>query len=287
MRYQLLYPGFKKKAVTFSYDDGVIQDKKLIEIFNKYQVKATFNLNVGQSGKEKIRIDKYGNEIDCSHLDLKENKAIYDGHEIANHTNHHPHLETISKEEQYSEFESNIKELEKIFGRKVFGAAYPYGTFDENSIQVQQKLKIEYDRTTRSTYSFALPYNWLTWNPTIHHRDENILEYVKKFLSTNDELALLYIWGHAYEFAIDHNFDLMEEICKELKANNDIAYMTNHEIYEYANACSLTYYRYEKDINGNPLYEKFYNRGNVDVYIEVENQLLVVPKNGEITYVRK
>ena len=33
------------KAITFSYDDGVTQDKRLIEIFNKYGLKATFNLN--------------------------------------------------------------------------------------------------------------------------------------------------------------------------------------------------------------------------------------------------
>lgn len=30
------YPGGKAKAVTFSYDDGVRQDKRLSEIFNRY-----------------------------------------------------------------------------------------------------------------------------------------------------------------------------------------------------------------------------------------------------------
>ena len=33
-----------KKAVTFSFDDGVVFDKKLIDIFNKYGIKGTFNL---------------------------------------------------------------------------------------------------------------------------------------------------------------------------------------------------------------------------------------------------
>ena len=33
----------KKKAVTFSFDDGVTQDIRLIEIFNKYGLKGTFN----------------------------------------------------------------------------------------------------------------------------------------------------------------------------------------------------------------------------------------------------
>lgn len=35
----------KFKAITFSFDDGVTQDIRLIEILNKYGLKATFNLN--------------------------------------------------------------------------------------------------------------------------------------------------------------------------------------------------------------------------------------------------
>ena len=40
----------KLKAVTFSFDDGVTQDKRLIEILNKYNLKATFNLNSAYLG---------------------------------------------------------------------------------------------------------------------------------------------------------------------------------------------------------------------------------------------
>ena len=41
----------KMKALTFSYDDGVTQDKRLIEMFNKYDLKCTFNLNSELLGK--------------------------------------------------------------------------------------------------------------------------------------------------------------------------------------------------------------------------------------------
>ena len=37
--------GGKCKAVTFSYDDGVRQDARLIALFDKYGLKATFNIN--------------------------------------------------------------------------------------------------------------------------------------------------------------------------------------------------------------------------------------------------
>ena len=33
------YPDGKAKAVTFSYDDGNVQDKRLAELFDKYGMK--------------------------------------------------------------------------------------------------------------------------------------------------------------------------------------------------------------------------------------------------------
>ena len=50
----MCFPNFKEKAVTFSYDDGVIYDKKLIEIFNRYGLKGTFNLSSGKFGKGRV-----------------------------------------------------------------------------------------------------------------------------------------------------------------------------------------------------------------------------------------
>ena len=50
MSFVLLYPGFKKKAVTFSYDDGILQDKTTVSILKNHHRKGTFNLNYGQSG---------------------------------------------------------------------------------------------------------------------------------------------------------------------------------------------------------------------------------------------
>lgn len=37
----------KRKAVTFSYDDGVTQDQRLIALLGKYGLKAIFNINSG------------------------------------------------------------------------------------------------------------------------------------------------------------------------------------------------------------------------------------------------
>ena len=43
----------KAKALTLSYDDGVIQDIRLANLFSEYGIKATFNLiSEGFAGEE-------------------------------------------------------------------------------------------------------------------------------------------------------------------------------------------------------------------------------------------
>ena len=37
----------QNKFFTLSYDDGITQDKRLVKIFNKYGIRATFNINSG------------------------------------------------------------------------------------------------------------------------------------------------------------------------------------------------------------------------------------------------
>ena len=52
---QYLYPQGKRLALTFSYDDGQIFDRRLAQIFREYGMKATFHLNSGKLGAENLR----------------------------------------------------------------------------------------------------------------------------------------------------------------------------------------------------------------------------------------
>ena len=75
----------KKKAVTFSYDDGVTQDIRLIELLNQYGLKCTFNLNSETLGK-KGTLTRVGKRISFYTIHPEDVKYIYDGHEVAVHT---------------------------------------------------------------------------------------------------------------------------------------------------------------------------------------------------------
>lgn len=81
----------KRKILTFSFDDGVTQDIKLVKLFNRDGIRGTFNINSECLGKKAELI------IDNKHIahnKLKEEdiKYVYREHEIAAHTLTHPNL---------------------------------------------------------------------------------------------------------------------------------------------------------------------------------------------------
>ena len=270
MNFKLLYPNFKSKAVTFSFDDGSLHDIKLIEILNKYNLKATFNLNSNLSDTHKFR-----NDIDCSILDLSKFKDIYKGHEISTHTYNHPHLEDLNKEEIKEEYLKDINSLGKTFGlENIKGSAYPYGTYSLETLEVLNELNIKYSRTTRSISNFNLPFNFLLWNPTTHYLNERVNLLTQKFKTTNEELALYYLWGHSYELAVHNKFDKFESLCKELSNIQDAYFATNIEIYDYVNSANLVYYRNKK----------FVNPSKLDVYLEVNNEKILIKKESSFDY---
>ena len=160
MRAEMLFPEGKRKALTFSYDDGTIYDRELVKMMNTYGMKGTFNLNSGLFSKEEMaEID--GKEIDFSRIDEKEVKALYKGHEVASHTMTHPSLTSISLNMGMAEILKDRLELEKLSGQEVTGFAYPFGVYNEIIEELLCECGISYARTVESTMDFDLPQEFL------------------------------------------------------------------------------------------------------------------------------
>lgn len=224
----------KMKAVTFSYDDGVTQDRRLMEIFNKYGLKATFNLNSGLLGTAGSLVRE---NVTIAHAKprAEEVRAIYAGHEIAAHTLTHPSLKTLPDEEIIRQVEEDRLALSELAGYEVVGMAYPNGTayIDDRTVEViRRHTGIRYARTTTSTGNFNRQTNLLEFNPTVYHHNhwEEMFCLAEEFLVLKpEEPKLFYIWGHAYEFDIYNDWGKMEDFCRLISGKDDIFYGTNRE----------------------------------------------------------
>lgn len=266
-----LFPGATKKAFTLSYDDGITQDRKLLEIFNRYNLKATFNLNSGIQGKEgSFTI----NDISIRRLDKEELVSLYKGHEIAIHGLTHLSLPDIPRELVVREILEDKKNHEEMLGRPVRGLAYPYGTYNEEVFQVLNSLGVAYGRTVNNHKSFSLPTNWLKWNPTAHHNDPDLMKLAKAFLESNPPgLQLFYLWGHSYEFDLDNNWNVIEHFCEYISNKKDIWYATNIEIREYIDALDRLQFSAELS--------SVYNPSAISIWLEVNGNNTEI-KPGEI-----
>lgn len=224
----------KNKAVTFSYDDGITQDKRLIELFNKYGLKCTFNINSGLLGQDGY-LDREGERVTHIKVKPEEVRSLYAGHEIAAHTLTHPALRDCSDEEILRQVEEDRLRLSELAGYEVVGMAYPGGTgcIGTSDKIIREKTGIKYARTTTSTYNFDLQDDLILFNPTVYHHTEwdAMFSLGRKFLElTPDKPQLFYIWGHSFEFDIHNTWDRMEEFCKMISGIEDIFYGTNKEV---------------------------------------------------------
>lgn len=236
------YPHGKKKALTMSYDDGQVFDRKLVEIFNRYGIKGTFNLNSGKFGAE-------------PYVSKDEIKKLYEGHEVAVHTVDHPYLTLIPKEELVYQIMEDRKNLETLVGYQVRGMAYPFGDYSHALAKELKAFGIEYSRTVNSTRSFRIPSNFLEWHPTCHH-DQDVIQKLKEFKDVPEweQMPLFYVWGHSFEFDRNGNWDLIEEFCKMASFDETVWYATNIEILDYLNALKSLKFSADGSIVFNPTF---------------------------------
>ena len=241
MKNFMLFPGGKQKALTLSYDDGVQQDIRFIEILDKYGIKCTFNIN-GSAFEEEERTYPEGQvHRRMARREALEvyNKAIANGHEVATHGYTHPYLDRIPSETVAYEIVEDRKQLEDMFGKIIKGHAYPFGTTADHVVDTLRSCGILYARTTAATKRFDIPTDWLRMPSTCHHNAPELMQLVDQFLNeiTRQPFPkLFYLWGHTYEFEGSNNWEVIEKFCEAIGNRDDVWYANNMQVYEYVEA---------------------------------------------------
>jgi peptidoglycan/xylan/chitin deacetylase (PgdA/CDA1 family) len=225
----------KKKAITFSFDDGVMQDIRAIEILDKYGLRGTFNLNSGRFGAQ-YPYEANNRRVERVIVEPTQVKQVYKNHEVAVHTITHFNLTELPDSCIVWQVEEDRKMLECLTGNPITCMAYPCGGVnndDRVAEIIKNQTQIRFARTTVSTYSFVLQENLLQFNPTIHFGSERIFELAEEFLFLKvDEPKLFYIWGHTYELDAEEGaWERFEKLCKMISGKDDIFYGTNGEVF--------------------------------------------------------
>jgi len=271
----LRFPGFRNKALTLSYDDGAVWDKKLVEIMDRHGLKGTFNLNSGRIAAEAGKGGFTGEEI----------LSLYGpgGHEIAVHGVRHLSLAEVDPAIAADDVLSDRKAWEKLTGHPVRGMAYANGSYNDKVAEILRNCGIVYSRTTVSTERFDLPEDWLRLPATCHHNNPRLMELAKAFLETPEPSyywarhpRLFYLWGHSFEFNNNGNWNVIEEFAAYMSGHDGVWYATNMEIYEYVQAYRNLVFGANDDFVCNP--------GAVDVYIDHYGKQYVIPAGKQVNF---
>ena len=116
----------EKKQIAISFDAAWGNDdtEQLIKILKEYDVPATFFV-VG------AWVDKYPDSV----------KQLSDaGHQVQNHSNTHPYMTSLSREQMIDELESCNKKIENVTGKCPTLFRPPYGDYDNAVIEATESI---------------------------------------------------------------------------------------------------------------------------------------------------
>ena len=259
------FPEGRAKVFTMSYDDGVYQDIRLVEIMNKNGLKGAFNINSGA-------ISKTDATKGYERLSVKQIQELYipNGHEIALHTHTHPTLVDLPSENIAFEYIKDKEILEEITGGIIRGSAYPNSRYNEKVLTVLKSCGIAYARGGEETKSFELPSDWLQIKNTVRHGNPRLFEMADSFIeltpAAHIPCAMFYLMGHSYEFDNDNNWEVIEKFAELMGGHKDIWYATSIEIYDYINAYKALRFNLSQTIAENPTSTDIWVNKNGKIY---------------------
>lgn len=300
MKLLWFFPGFKKKAVSFSFDDGYYagQDEKMLDLLREHGMKATFNLCPDR----------------LEAIEAEEHRMRYAGFEITNHTKYHPYplanypqemikpyvgedadgkgislyqrgdaYAFLAEPEDYCAcIAAGHDELCRIFGEDaVCGFVWPgrgWEPYEELKAYAESRYAMIRSTNSRPFLedgTFSLPENWQAWHYNANHT--NIMERAQAFsslpLGDEDNMAWLCAGVHAKDYFSKENnaaYQSEEQLTKALSLLGGRAeefwYAGNREICDYMTAL--------KGLSVTQNTVK--NQSNLTVYISIDGKKITL-----------
>ena len=307
MKIEKFYPGFTKKAITFTIDDGnVVLDRKFIDIVKPAGIFGTFNLST-------VNLDKFSKE---------EYRNLYSGFGIANHCKFHPFafepgIEYKISEEPFDKDTANPEliyktqvsgmylqmrtrgwlriadktgylnlvddgksDLEEVFGKgSIKSYVWPY--FEQKDSTILDEIVKKGYRSIRKTgevkdsTGYALPEDRMRWSYNANHA--SLLEEAEKYDKyeiTDGELKYFAFGVHSHDFENNDCWWILEEFAQKYgNRREDFYYASVDDIFDYEDAIKALVVEEGKVVNNS----------NLPIYLKMDEEYLIIEANSSIS----
>ena len=206
-----------KLKVCTCWDDGVLNDERLVGLLRKHGAKATFNLNPGLMSETRgvrewaaPRSPGWSHlGFRCGKLSLRDIPEVYAGFQLASHCWCHENAGSMPDDEWIESALRARRYLEDAVQRPCTGFAWPCGVTTPGTIAKLREAGFEYGRTTRYAEDV------LAENPEPMALRSSCHFLSGDFWRRYDEAkargGVFYFWGHSYEiFEYDPLWDQLE-----------------------------------------------------------------------------
>jgi hypothetical protein len=239
--------------ITTSWDDGHPLDMKLLELLEKYNLKATFYIPLSNSE----------NPV----MEKNAMRELSNFQEVGCHTLSHIYLNGLN----YKEAEFEITEckvlMEEIIGKQIDAFCFPGGKFSDRDLLLVKKAGYLFARTTKllaiSNPQFKLmntsiqAYNHSSVTLLLHcilnlnmlpirsnwffmNFNRNFLKLAEHYISANLELnSVFHVWGHSYEIEQYNLWHQVEDLFKMISSYHQATFLNNTETWKSINSIPL------------------------------------------------
>ncbi|MBQ8322311.1 MAG: InlB B-repeat-containing protein [Clostridia bacterium] len=313
------YPGFVRKAVTFTIDDGVVaEDKMFLDIVRPAGIIGTFNIySTNRATAVEYLMQYKGYEIanhhqlhclpwrddfDFSTIEIKDEifnsntadvaymyKSTTEGmyyidYKHFNPATKSPYWHPIANDETYIKYIDITKNnIEKLFGEgSCVGFAYPHGVLSKNIKQYLQDAGYLYARRTgnlKDSTGFALPADRYAW--TYNADVSCLLDVMAQYdaLPDSGELKFFSFGVHSADFKGKWNV-LQEFADKYGNRPDEFYYASNRDIFEYEDAVKAL--EIIETENGDVIEVEIKNDSDIAVFITVNGEKTIIHPHSSL-----
>ena len=271
----LRFPGGREKALSFTFDDGCVEDRRLLDKIGELGLRATCNLNS----------DWFELVLPYNRRpDAEETLSAHDREyvEVACHGAKHADCMRMDGPSFLWDAMKDRAKLEEMFRHPITGYAYPQGAVTESAKRDLELAGFEYARGVGFYGNFDLPRDLYNIQGTIDLLGGGTDELIDRFLALKCDT---WIWGdtdakffemfvHSYSIDSEDKWALAFSRLEKLAGRDDLWYATNIEVVRYIKAYRSLIFSLE--------HEYVYNPSALDMWIFTENGGAMIPAGAAI-----
>jgi peptidoglycan/xylan/chitin deacetylase (PgdA/CDA1 family) len=213
--------------VIQTWDDGVCEDVRLIDVLRRHGAKATFCLNPGLYQNERsFGWMHEGREV--WRLGSGELRDVYNGFEICSHSMTHPRLTDVSPDQLRWEVAASRETLEKLFQKPVVGFAYPFNDYSETVIDSVRSAGYIWARGGGPEDDRFPPANSYAFRPHCRFNDGGFMEKYERAKQTG---GVFFFWGHSYELIDDAIWERLESMIRRISSDPDARWSSVSDLF--------------------------------------------------------